>query len=365
MSLRARFTLLIGGLTAVVLLLFAGAFLYSERRHLLSQVEKVQGAKADLLAHACGQARLSRDQLTVLSLFKELMKSPGFVEAMCVDAAGKVILHSSLARIGNDVWGQEIPKTLRKTSFIESDRSLWAYDTLVQEGRALSGARLVFDPRPAQKATGEIFLETAARVGSVAAIILMVAVILSWAMARALTRPIVQLEEGARRVGGGDWSARVSEKGPGELGRLALEFNGMAKKLGVLDRMKDEFVHAVSHDLRNPLGAILASAKLLRGETSSSESQSLVEVVETSAVRLSAMVNDILDVACLQERALQFNRTVFALPPSPARVGSVVQPFGSRNPKKYCPGNSPPLFPPSRPMKEKSFVFSSTCWPTR
>jgi hypothetical protein len=114
MSLRARFTLLIGGLTAVVLLLFAGAFLYSERRHLLSQVEKVQGAKADLLAHACGQARLSRDQLTVLSLFKELMKSPGFVEAMCVDAAGKVILHSSLARIGNDVWGRRFLKPYGK-----------------------------------------------------------------------------------------------------------------------------------------------------------------------------------------------------------------------------------------------------------
>jgi signal transduction histidine kinase len=188
----------------------------------------------------------------------------------------------------------------------------------------------------------------------VAAIILMVAVILSWAMARALTRPIVQLEEGARRVGGGDWSARVSEKGPGELGRLALEFNGMAKKLGVLDRMKDEFVHAVSHDLRNPLGAILASAKLLRGETSSSESQSLVEVVETSAVRLSAMVNDILDVACLQERALQFNRTVFALPPLLRELVRLYSPLAQET-RKNIVLEIPPSLPSLKADEGKVF----------
>ena len=67
-----------------------------------------------------------------------------------------------------------------------------------------------------------------------------------------------------------------------------------------LDRMKDEFVSTVSHELRTPMTSIkgytdlLASGKI--GELSAMQ-QKFINIIKSNADRLSALVNDILDVS--------------------------------------------------------------------
>lgn len=67
-----------------------------------------------------------------------------------------------------------------------------------------------------------------------------------------------------------------------------------------LDRMKDEFVSTVSHELRTPMTSIkgytdlLASGKI--GELTEMQ-QKFINIIKGNADRLSALVNDILDVS--------------------------------------------------------------------
>jgi PAS domain S-box-containing protein len=60
---------------------------------------------------------------------------------------------------------------------------------------------------------------------------LLAAVLLAFALARSLTRPILALQEGTARFARGDLETRLDETSQDELGQLAVEFNRMAQAL--------------------------------------------------------------------------------------------------------------------------------------
>lgn len=62
-------------------------------------------------------------------------------------------------------------------------------------------------------------------------IALLAAVVLAFALARSLTRPILALQEGTARFARGDLETRLDETSQDELGQLAVEFNKMAQAL--------------------------------------------------------------------------------------------------------------------------------------
>lgn len=64
---------------------------------------------------------------------------------------------------------------------------------------------------------------------------------------------------------------------------------------------RDDVLGVVAHDLRNPLGAILMQASLLRGPGGEQDrSQKAASSIERSARRMSRLIEDLLDVARLQ-----------------------------------------------------------------
>ena len=78
--------------------------------------------------------------------------------------------------------------------------------------------------------------------------------------------------------------------------------------------MKDGFLTTVSHELRTPLTSIRGSLGLLASGAIGALSDEVVEVVaiaERNAVRLIALINDILDLERLQTGTieLQCHRT--------------------------------------------------------
>jgi two-component system sensor histidine kinase/response regulator len=65
-----------------------------------------------------------------------------------------------------------------------------------------------------------------------------------------------------------------------------------------LERFKDLFLCALGHDLRNPLHSIIMAARLVKEDgTASAESRrQRMEVIEGAALRMNAMLDDILDL---------------------------------------------------------------------
>lgn len=73
-----------------------------------------------------------------------------------------------------------------------------------------------------------------------------------------------------------------------------------------LDRLKDQFVSMVSHEIRNPLSTILSMTELLQmDDLSLAERQKWARQINTETLRLRSMLNDMLDLSRLEEGRLE------------------------------------------------------------
>ena len=68
-----------------------------------------------------------------------------------------------------------------------------------------------------------------------------------------------------------------------------------------VDRMKNEFVHTVSHDLRSPLTSVLGYTELIQRVGSLSEQQvNFLDRIRSSVQSITSLVNDLLDLSRLE-----------------------------------------------------------------
>ncbi|MEH2393950.1 MAG: HAMP domain-containing sensor histidine kinase [Nostoc sp.] len=82
----------------------------------------------------------------------------------------------------------------------------------------------------------------------------------------------------------------------------------------IANRAKDEFLSNLSHELRNPLNAILGWAQLSRTrDFDSSTATRAWEVVERSAKVQAQLINDLLDVSRITSGKLHLNTRLIDL----------------------------------------------------
>ena len=139
-------------------------------------------------------------------------------------------------------------------------------------------------------------------------------------LARSIGRPVREVAEGAARLADGELSLRLPEGGPGEVGDLTRSFNAMAERLErgrqelqeqneqlrESERLKSELVGIVSHEVRTPLASVLGfTSLLLHREVDDETRRRYLEIVDTQARRLAALLDDFLDLQRVEEGRLQ------------------------------------------------------------
>lgn len=70
-----------------------------------------------------------------------------------------------------------------------------------------------------------------------------------------------------------------------------------------LDKMKDEFLHSITHDLRNPMTSIRGFIKFLYEGVAgpiNEQQKKILETMDRASFRLLSMINDILDISKLE-----------------------------------------------------------------
>jgi two-component system, OmpR family, phosphate regulon sensor histidine kinase PhoR len=94
-----------------------------------------------------------------------------------------------------------------------------------------------------------------------------------------------------------------------------------------IDRMKSEFVSAVSHELRTPLTSIRAYAETLQDIVGDEATvQEFLTVIEEEAVRLTRLINDLLNLSRIESGRVRFKEESIALAPLLARAIQTAEP---------------------------------------
>ncbi|SEM04144.1 sensor histidine kinase [Streptacidiphilus jiangxiensis] len=116
-------------------------------------------------------------------------------------------------------------------------------------------------------------------------------------LARWVSRPLVDLDETAARLGEGRLDARATvTRGPPEVRRLATTFNTMASRTENLMHGHRAVIADVSHQLRTPLTALRLRLDLLAADADPETAQELGGAQDEIA-RLSRLVDGLLAVA--------------------------------------------------------------------
>ena len=163
------------------------------------------------------------------------------------------------------------------------------------------------------------------------AVVLGVGLWMAFALSGRLTEPIHHLTEGAKAIGDGRLDTQIPIETTDELGFLAQEFNLMAEKLKELDKLKDDFVSSVSHELRSPLSAISGYVELLQSkpleEISIERRTKALTIIKESTERLTHFINDILDLAKIESGTVDINRKQMKIKPLADDLVNLFQPL--------------------------------------
>ena len=120
----------------------------------------------------------------------------------------------------------------------------------------------------------------------------------------------------------------------GEAEKMQLQLAEQNERLLEADRLKDEFVALISHDLRTPLTSIIGYVELALdddvGPALDAERRSFLEVVARSSDRLLRLVDDLLFVARLQSGRLVLDPTQLDLAEIAQQAVKEVQPRAER-----------------------------------
>ena len=151
-------------------------------------------------------------------------------------------------------------------------------------------------------------------IGILILISLILTFIISYAVSRKLTKPIEKLIEGTKKFAEGDYDHKLNVQTSNEFGGLAKSFETMGQSITIREnRIREmnqelmlkeklstlgQFSAGVAHEIKNPLGAILANTQLaqrgIKKIDPEAKEMNYLQVVVDEVYRATHIIQDIL-----------------------------------------------------------------------
>jgi len=107
--------------------------------------------------------------------------------------------------------------------------------------------------------------------------------------------------EALNRIASGDFSVMLETSEYDPLSELAESVNKMARELGSMENLRQDFISNVSHEIQSPLTSISGFTALLKNDGISPEQRMhYLDVIETEAKRLSKLSDNLLKLSSLE-----------------------------------------------------------------
>jgi two-component system sensor histidine kinase BaeS len=143
------------------------------------------------------------------------------------------------------------------------------------------------------------------RLWLIALAMLALAAALAYPLSSRLIRPVQGFQQTARRLAGGDYSARVPVAGSDEIARLGRDINALASALERNDLARRAWVADISHELRTPIALLRAHLEAMQDGVRPLD-RAEIDRLHADLLRLSRLVEDLNDLAMTDLGALTY-----------------------------------------------------------
>ncbi|MBI3185141.1 MAG: HAMP domain-containing protein [Myxococcales bacterium] len=125
------------------------------------------------------------------------------------------------------------------------------------------------------------------------------------------------------------------------------------------ERLREEFIHLISHDLRNPLNVVLGHARLLERRALPEREEKSARAIGAAALRMSKMVDDLVESARLEAGKLSLERRPTSLAELVQRHFSALLSEEQRRVRVECEAEAMVLADPDRLERVLSNLLSN------
>lgn len=223
-------------LVLVVAVASLGIFTFTYQNEMLrSEIRSRAAILAHQLATVGKEGLLTKQELPVFSTITDIQKRADVVYAMVVDTDGRVFAHSDLSRKGA-ILGGAVDRTALKATDLLFQETTSRNDTVLDaavpillrsKDLRLGVARIGLS----EKALNESIRDQATTYLWIALGFMIAGVLVSFGLARLLTKPLRSLDDGIQIVTRGDLRKLVEVHYDDEIGKLTTAFNQMIQSL--------------------------------------------------------------------------------------------------------------------------------------
>ncbi|MEH7413808.1 HAMP domain-containing sensor histidine kinase [Neobacillus drentensis] len=160
-------------------------------------------------------------------------------------------------------------------------------------------------------------------------------------------RKMKEIEEialGLMEIAKGNLNYRIREKSKDELGSLATNINYMASELNEMierqrqaEKLKDELITNVSHDLRTPLTSIMGYLRLVKDHQYKNQNQldEYVDIAYGKSEQLKELIEDLFDFTRLAYEGVQLKKEKVSLNQMIRQLMDELDPIANDNQVKF------------------------------
>lgn len=134
-------------------------------------------------------------------------------------------------------------------------------------------------------------------------------------------KPIREIMAATDRIADGDYSVRLSLKGPEEFRTLSDKFNHMAEELGSVEMLRTDFVGNFSHEFKTPIVSIRGFAKALKWDDLTKEERTeYLDIIINESERLSELSLNVLYLSKIENQTIITNKRCYNISEQIRRV---------------------------------------------
>ncbi len=339
LSIRRKLIMIIMFTSGVILLLACAAFMLKDVAGFRSRVASDVASVAQVIGLNSQGALLFFDQQTAEKNLSALRATPHAYFACIYDREGK--LFAMYFRKG--VAGPLTPPAPQKTGHYFEGDFLFLFHEIMTGSEKIGTVFIQYDLLEMRSEMAQ----SAVIVGVIIAAAFFLAFLMSSALQRIISAPVLSLAETARRISEQkDYSLRAAKTSRDEIGVLIDGFNAMLSEIQKRDdelkqhrdylenevanrvaelknkneelrrakesaesanRAKSEFLANMSHEIRTPMNAVLGFAELLQSQIADKKMKGYLDSIRAGGKSLLTLINDILDLSRIEAGKMELN----------------------------------------------------------